>query len=363
MSALVDSSARQLSTGALPAVNRSAAIPPVRPRRQAGFTLIEWMVSIALGLIVMTALTYAFLGSTRAQREIERGSRQIENGRYAIQLLTEDLQQAGYYSELDPRDLPLPVAVPDPCAKAIATLADSLRLHVQGYNAPATMPTCTSDVRANTDALVVRRTNDCVNGSANCDDASGAPYLQASLCASVAELGSRSSSSWFVLDTNASNFTLHKKDCKTLADRRRFRTQIYFIANNNVGSDGVPTLKRAELGAGGFTIAPLVEGIENIQYEYGLDTNGDGIVDALTSDPGTYNGCADATCAVQNWANVVALKLYLLARNTEATPGYADTKTYTLGPLTVGPFNDAYKRHAYQAEVRLINPSGRSAVQ
>ena len=80
---------------------------------------------------------------------------------------------------------------------------------------------------------------------------------------------------------------------------------IYFIANNNDPGDGVPTLKRAELGTNGtFSIVPLVEGIENLQFEYGLDTNGDGMPDAVSADPGTYNGCAADPCYIANWLNV-----------------------------------------------------------
>ena len=141
---------------------------------------------------------------------------------------------------------------------------------------------------------------------------------------------------------------------------------IYFIANNNEPGDGIPTLKRAELGANGaFSIAPLVEGIENLQFEYGLDTNGDSMPDAVSADPGTYAGCAADPCYITNWLNVVTAKVHLLSRTNDATPGYTDTKTYPLGlqadgtQLTVGPFNDAFKRHAYTTTIRMNNPAGR----
>jgi type IV pilus assembly protein PilW len=207
----------------------------------------------------------------------------------------------------------------------------------------------------------------------NCDPVtSGYPYFQVSLCYPVAgatELASGNINNFFVLDTSMAALNLHKKDCTTTAGLRRYITHIYFIANNNTGSDGIPTLKRAELRDGQFTIVPLVEGIENLQLEYGIDTDaaGDaaaGSPNAYTADPDTYNACIGATC-VDNWRRVVAIKMHLLARNTERTAGYTDTKTYTLGldangaQRTVGPFNDSYKRHIYQSSVRLGNPAGR----
>ena len=62
---------------------------------------------------------------------------------------------------------------------------------------------------------------------------------------------------------------------------------------------------------------------------------------------------------------MVSVKLNLLARNTHATPGYVDRKSYTLGRDAAGEqqviaaTNDAYKRHVFQSLVALPNPAGR----
>src|SRR3546814_6299080 len=83
-----------------------------------------------------------------------------------------------------------------------------------------------------------------------------------------------------LLDTTATNLNRTKRDCSTAASKRRFLVHIYFLANNDKPGDGIHTLKRAELGAAGFTIVPLVEGIDALQFEFGIDTNGDGNPDA-----------------------------------------------------------------------------------
>jgi len=61
------------------------------------------------------------------------------------------------------------------------------------------------------------------------------------------------------------------------------------------------------------------------------------------------------------------VRVHMLGRNSEATPsGYVNNKSFTLGldangsPHTIAAFNDKYKRHVYQASVRLYNASGRS---
>ena len=59
----------------------------------------------------------------------------------------------------------------------------------------------------------------------------------------------------------------------------------------------------------------------------------------------------------------MAVRVYILARNIDATPGYTDVKTYVLGAArTFTPTATAdlqYRRHVYSETVRLNNPSGR----
>jgi type IV pilus assembly protein PilW len=344
-----------------------------RRAHQRGFTIVELMIAITLGLIILAGLITVLVNNIQARNEIERANQQIENGRYAMQLLSDDLRNAGYLAEFNPGVLSTPSAKPDPCATTTAALITALPLAVQGYDNGANAPTCVSDLRAGTDILVIRRVSTCAVGDTDCDAViNGAPYFQASACTSASELGSANSANYFALDTTIANLTLHQKDCNppttagTLAPYHQYRMHIYFIANNDKNGDGIPTLKRAELGASGFSIVPLVEGIENLQIEYGLDTTSTGVPAVFTANPDSYSACAAAVCAGY-WRNTVAAKVYVLARNLTSSSAYSDNKVYTLGMRadgvtanTFGPFNDAYKRHAYSAEVRLNNPAGRN---
>ena len=337
------------------------------------------MVTIALGMIVVVTLVDVFIKSSQSRHETERSGRQIENGHYAMQVLTDDLRHAGYFAEFKPDVLATPAIKPDPCATDIASLKQALPLHIQGYDVPAglAIPSCLSDVRSGTDIVVVRRTSTCVRGSADCDGAvPGTPYFQASLCGGATELASANTADWYTLDTVDGNLTRTQRNCVTGSDIRRYLTRIYFVANNDLAGDGIPTLKRAELsdnGAGGtaFKIVPLVEGVENLQVEYGIDTDNDGGPDVFTADPDNY-ACVGAAC-VTNWRNVMAVRVNLLVRNTETTPEYVDTKVYLLGrkadgtdnviPANGTGYGDAFKRHVYQGEIRINNAALRRLVR
>lgn len=321
------------------------------PSKNKGFSLIELMIGITLGLIVVGVVGAIFSSNYKTRQEVEKTNLQIENGSYATQLLMEDMRLAGYYGELNPSSLTVPASLPDPCDSSTATLQSAIALPVQGVDNAATIPSCLTDVKTGTDILVERRASTCVAGSTGCDAVSASyMYFQTALCGT--------SAGQYVIGPSTASFTLTAKDCATTADMRSYRTSIYFVANNYQTGDGIPTLKVAELGATGFTITPLVAGIDQFQIEYGMDNNGDSIPDVYTSDPGSYGGCTGAACQT-NWQQVVTARIYVLAKNTQKSAGFTDNHIYKVGGNTYGPYNDAYKRHLYTSLVRINNVAGR----
>jgi type IV pilus assembly protein PilW len=336
----------------------------IRPYRQHGFSLIELMVGMVLGLVVVAAITLLFVNSSRTRTETEKTGQQIENGRYTAQLLMDEFQLAGYYGELNPANVATPTAKPDPCVFDPASLKAALALPLQGYDNPTSFPACLSDVRTGSgtspspDIVVIRRASTCIAGSTGCDpvDTTKSTYFQTTLCPS--------SSGQYVIDTISSSFTLTKKDCTSISGQRAYYTRIYFVANNNNPGDGIPTLKVAELGSRAFSISSLVAGIQEFQVEYGIDTNADGAPDVYTANPDTYNACTGVACQ-NNWRAVTTVKLHLLVRNTQSSTGFVENRTYVLGKLAdgsannFGPYNDSIKRHVYTTVVRLNNVAGR----
>jgi type IV pilus assembly protein PilW len=62
----------------------------------AGFTLIEMMVSITLGMIVIAGVTGTFTAQTRQNAAEEQISQMNQNVRGALDMILRDLMQAGY---------------------------------------------------------------------------------------------------------------------------------------------------------------------------------------------------------------------------------------------------------------------------
>jgi len=340
---------------------RRFAAVPLR-RAQAGLSLIELMVSLTLGLLVLSGVLTAFFNTSAARNEVERTSRQIENGRYAVDLISTDLRLAGFFGEFNAAQGSAPAALPaDACSLAVTDWNAWLPFHLLGYDgAGFTSPNCTiANLKAGADVLVVRRARTCAAGVAGCQAAApGMPYIQTSSCAG--EVASHR----LGLE-GAATFDLKKKDCTTPAEKRQYLTRIYYLSTDNGDGEAVPTLMRLELTGAGWVAVPLVEGIEQFNIEYGIDTNGDGAPDVYAANPSDYpKGACAGACPVNNWMNVVTARFHVLARNLDPSPGYTDGKTYELGrdengnTVSVTP-GGAYRRHVYSALVRIANAAGR----
>ena len=137
--------------------------------RILGFTLIELMVGMTLGVIVLFALVTLFVNNSRMRRETDQASQQIENGRYALDLLRDDLHLAGYYGDAVPQQGFTVAAgtIPSVCATDIVGLqfvappaALQWPVPVFGIAGGDGVPTCVSSAtggqKAGTDILVVR---------------------------------------------------------------------------------------------------------------------------------------------------------------------------------------------------------------
>lgn len=302
-----------------------------------GFSLVELMVSITIGLILLLGLSTLLVNSSNSHREMQKSSAQIENGRYAMQILSDEIQMAGYLGELSPTAFAAP-AVDEPCTPTALYTVPDVPVAI-GYD-PAADIACLADRKANTGVLVVRRvlSTPIVLAGTNPPDTSS--YLQVSLC------NNDPLTKPFVLGSVAGEFTVRQKDCATPANVRRYVMRVYYVSTDDI-------LKSREFSLGALQASvDLVDGIEDMQFDYGIDTTGDGA-------PDEYKGVP----AVTELEDVMAVRVNLLARNLEETPGFVDSKTYNLGlnkaAYTPVSAMAAYKRHAYTALVRIENASAR----
>jgi type IV pilus assembly protein PilW len=329
-------------------------------RRQSGFGLIELMVAMAIGLLMLLGILTMFTWVSQARVALDKTSEQLENGRYVTQLLSDEVQMAGFYGV--PQIAAEVFTNPTPCATALADLQfgfivnkNTKPVPVYGYSAGSTLPACLSSALAGSEALVVRRVATTPIPVASVGSGSAGMYVQASSCSSDTQ----------ILKTGkiAANFSsaplLRQKDCATsVTSVWPYLSRTYFLS----APSGVPTLSVAELDNSGIRIIPLAEGVEDMHLSYGLDFDADGSPDCFADD---LAGAQPAQCPswagseLDKWSNVTAVSIRFLVRSTETFRGWTDTRTYDLGRAAAsGPFNDAYKRQVFSVAIPLPNVGG-----
>ncbi|QNK00349.1 PilW family protein [Dyella telluris] len=348
------------------------------PLSQRGLSLIELMVAMAIGLVMLATLASLYASNSKTHNEFSKTSAQVENGRFAIQSIEQDVAQSGFYGRASLVASSPSYIDPDPCATAKTLLGFSasptltLPNGVVGMVYGAAVPSCLSsyNVAPNSEILIVRY----ASGDASASVDTTNYFLQLSQCSQdLAPLA---------FDTAASAFTLQTLACNgTKAEIRKYVERIYFLSTCDTctpNSDNIPTLKVAELSNGALVVSSLVQGIQDIHYSYGIDRDQNGSPDCYVDDPtidntancGTISPTYSWVNPVTNWYNVTAVRVSVLARNVDPTVGWTDTRSYSIGRTVVdggavadGPYNDTYKRHVYTTLARVWNTGGLREMQ
>ena len=314
-----------------------------------GLTLVELLVALLLGLLLSAGMVSAYLVAKRNYYFEEEMARMQENGRYAIRLLSRELAMAGFYGGIPASVEFVPLPVGADCSEGDWALAGAVPLDLVddygGQSPPLTQHqvelSCLDHtaIAPDTDLISVKRT-----------------AAQASLLrgVSASTLTSSTVEGWYLrllygiapqweklrpLDLRDASYALPSLSYWEAI------TRIFFIRTYSTESgDNLPGLCMEALAGDEMTARCLVEGVENLQVEFGIDTDDDGTPNQYMAAP-----------TEQEMGNAVTARVYLLLRSIGTLPGYQDDKTYHLGQKVLPAEHDGYLRRVISSTVVLRN--------
>ena len=362
-------------------------IPPSRSLRQSsrGLTLVELMVATAVGLLVVLVIGTTYQSAATLFRSLEASSRIQENVRYAFEALSYDIRMAGVTG----------------CANS--TVANVLNnpgawtndldgAPVLGYEEGSTPPSGIAGV-ARGDMISLLRADSSKEYIIVDHNPSSAQFqlsathgfqkgdiLVASDCGHAAVFQMTNSNNNGTISTvvhntgNATNPGNCTKglgspaDCSNQAGTPytyasggrllRLAASAYYIKNN---ASGEPTLYRSSLanvgGNSGLVEQEVVDGIENMQIVYGVDTNAtaDGAVDTYVPASQVLS-VAPGTTQTDKWRRVLAVRVSLLAVSTAAQQTNTTIQPYLYNGATVTP-TDRRMRKVFTTTIGIRNRS------
>ena len=310
-------------------------------RLPEGLSLIELLVSIAIGVVLAFAAVNLFLQSKLAYLQDQELARLQENGRYALRYLSHELSMAGFLATELPGRRVGALESGSPCFDYLMNTATPVEhldnVTVNGASAgtaPGLPPDClvAGKHQAGSDLVLVRRTADTPSIVAGEQRGATDPdniYLQ------------------IPMDTGLPGLQRGGGTAPG-ASLWEYLPQVLFLRRYSMApSDRVPALCRKRPGRSSNRMAPtecLVEGVENMQIEFGIDETGDRRPDRF--DPRPAPGAMGAA---------VAARIYLLLRSVHPVVGHLDNRFYQLGSTRVPAANDRHVRRVMQTTVLLRN--------
>lgn len=307
---------------------------------ECGFSLVEMMISITIGLAIVAALTGVLASNSRSSKTNERTAELQSNGRYALDHLKRELRHAGYrgYTWAEPTNPPtMPVAVTNPpgsvteCGGAGSGFVQNIRQGIWGANDSNPFSgDCLGSGYSLGDVLVTRR----MASQPATTLVANTFYFQSTY--SNGEIFQGSLVPAAVTGTPIASFAVQE--------------YVYYIGSDNNDAT-VPALRRVALQSDGSMVDEMVvSGIEHLQMQYGIATTD---LNTQYYDANAITG-ASTDANPNDWDNVHSVRIWLLARNAKAENGYANTNSYVMGDQTY-TVNDSFRRQLFTTVVQLRN--------
>lgn len=328
-------------------------------RRQAGLTLVELMVALAIGSFLMIGALQIYSQSREAFVINESIARVQETAQFAMDTIEADLRMASNWGrnsrglavegrslvgDADPIDLDPPA---DCNARWVLDLGRSVTGNNNSYGLACLPTAAAGTAQPNSDVITVRR-------------ASVAPV--------VPENGRLQIQSTRIQGELFYNGII-PGDFQEPADpaapaqpddpsaTHNLLVNSYYVAQESELIPGVPTLRRKTLtmdaGASVIEDQEVAPGVENIQLQLGIDVNQDNTVDRYVN-PGDPIYDPNAVGYLPG-ARVMTARVWMIVRATTPEFGVQDYNDYKPGDVDLGVLSDSYRRMQVSKTILLRN--------
>ena len=307
--------------------------------RQSGFSLVEMMLAMVIGIIIMGGILSVYNNTRDLQRSSEDQINLVTDARFAMETIGYDLRHAGVFGgtniptlvscRMGDASCPsmMPVATGDCHPQWYLNISQPI---FGGESVPPAGYTCILNHEPNTDVLVVRYADS--NPVDTATLVSGTAYVRSNYLAGQLFMGTAQP---VIPDDNG-----------TLTANHQLYSRAYYISNfTNTPGDGQPSLRRVDLINGPQVQDQLIlPGATNLQVQYGEDLDEDGAIDQFVN--------ADA---VTDFTKVYAVRLWVLIKTENEEQGLNTARTYTIAGQNIAVPNDGFRRLLISSVIKMRN--------
>lgn len=286
-------------------------------RSHSGVTLIELMVSMTIGMFLIGGAVTVYMQSKTSYRTTDNVSRIQENIRFVMNTIEPDLRLVGFWGRNrngllvgNAAGVQVFCGGADISVWAIGNLGQGIQVVDNDFNLGVVPCGPNTVARPNSDVLAIRHASSSVMPA-------NANQIQLLSDLFHGELFSNGVAPVLGFDAGAQIHDLV--------------VNVYYVDNDSnnpmPGARFVtPSLRRKTLVNGVLTDQELMPGVENLQIQLGLDTNGSGTVDSYV----------DPSNPIVVASTVMAVRLWMLVRAEIEEFGYGDLGPYATPDLALG---------------------------
>ena len=323
----------------------------INKRQSYGFSLVELLVAMAVGVIIIGGAFGLHSGTRKTQAINEMQMNMVADARFAIETIAYDLRHAGMWGGTNKDSLIDCKSTDSACSSTSTgdTPPSSLSGDCDvGWYYDLTRPVFATDgsagnpysascipgtekYMANTDILEIRYADSNVPAAL----LAGQPYIRSTFIIGRVFIGSPAPE-------------IPSYDSNPLTLNHELHAYAYYVSDyTDVIGDGVPSLRRVALVNGPqLQNQILASGITDLQVQFAEDVDNDQVIDRYV-DPDD----------VTDWSAVYAAKVWLLLRSEDKQIGVDTTKSFSMAgaPAVTYGGKDDYRYFMVTSVVNLRN--------
>jgi len=336
--------------------NSEAYMQSFTRRMSKGFTLIELVIAMAIGLLMMAGLIQIFLANRAAYRVMEGANFMQENMRFAVDRIAQSLRMADHWGTVPRRAISGSDSTATVCT---AGWARNLTSGIQAFDGAATIPSAltgcfdAANYQPNTDVVMVRYAGpDVISPAATLDTSQ---YYVRTITGEVGFLYPGSSPNTTLTTSNQpgrqyliSPYSAEMFWVRSCSDPGV--DDICLTADDGDTPIAIPTLMRSFLSGNSWTTEAVAEGMEQLQIEYRVMNTGWRSATQVSA----------LTAPAQPWDAITGARVTGIMRSAQRDTSFpVDARTFNLSTDTSAFVADVaaqrFLRTAYEASVVLRN--------
>jgi type IV pilus assembly protein PilW len=316
--------------------------------RNTGFSLVEALAALALGLFVIAAAVALHARASAALRVLDIHARMHETARQALAVIESDVRMAGFWGLAHTHENVSPhpsFNFPARCGGAPWTtaVANSIDGTNNRYLSVANCAASAGGPQPGADVLIVRRAS-----------ARDIPLTSNTVPAAARDevllISTRERGQLFVPQDNSNaiptGFPLAAAPgMGPPSELRSLLVHAYYVSVESSVGRSIPALRRKLLTGGpGISDEEIAPGVEDLQFRVGADVDGDGAIDSYFEPE-----------AVPAGARAVCVQLWLRMRSVERSGAAAAFGATSYADRTWPASNDGFARMLVTKTIHVRN--------